>query len=81
MKNLFTYIEESTWQEREQIGEELKKLYNDAMEDMQELFVKARGKRANSKERREYLESVQRMGAIYDIFDILRIPYEMSEKL
>ena len=73
MKNFFEYLETSTWQERKTIETELKELYNGALKDMLYCFSLINIKR-NAKN--DYLEAVQRVGAIEQVFDILHIEYE-----
>lgn len=74
--NFFKYLEESTWQEREAIANELKAMYNGILQDEQECFVPAMREKRGSKARQRYFESVQRLGTIQGVFDTLHIEYE-----
>lgn len=73
MKNFFEYLETSTHQERHEIGEKLKQLYFDAMKDQQETFLEHRRNRKSTKARQNYFESVQRLGAISDVLELLGV--------
>lgn len=73
MKNFFEYLETSTQQERHEIGENIKNLYFGAYKDLQETFAEHRRNRKSTKARQNYLESVQRFGAIGDVLELLGI--------
>lgn len=74
--NFFDYLETSTHQERQAIAEELKALFFGALDDEAETFSKARQDKKSHKAREAYLESVQRVGALLDVFDVLHIDAE-----
>lgn len=73
MENFFEYLETSTQQERQEIGENIKKLYFGAYKDLQETFAEHRQNRKSTRTRQNYFESVQRFGAICDVLDLLGI--------
>jgi hypothetical protein len=73
MKNFFEYLETSTQQERQEIGEKIKQLYFDAIKDEQETFAKHIRNRKSTKARQNHFESVQRLGAIGDVLELLGI--------
>ena len=73
MKNFFDYLETSTQQERYEIGENIKQLYFGAYKDLQETFAEHRRNRKSIKSRQNYLESVQRLGAIGDVLELLGV--------
>lgn len=73
MKNIFEYLETSTQQERQEIGENIKELYLGAYEDLQETFAEHRQNRKSTSARQNYFESVQRFGAICDVLELLGI--------
>lgn len=73
MKNFFEYLETSTHQERHEIGENIKQLYFDAIKDEQETFAEHRRNRKSTKARQNYFESVQRLGAIGDVLELLGV--------
>ena len=67
--------------ERERKAEELKALYNAALKDEQETFAEYRRDKHSFTKKQNYFESVQRLGAITDIFDILGIEWNGGEFL
>lgn len=73
MENFFEHLETSTKQERQEIGESVKKLYLGAYEDLQETLAEHRQNRKSTKAKQNYFESVQRFGAICDILELLGI--------
>lgn len=73
MTSFFKYFEESSRVERENIAEELKELYNGAVEDEKETLSETRMNPRSHKARENYNLAVQRLGAIMDIFEILHI--------
>lgn len=73
MKNFFEYLETSTQQERQEIGENIKKLYFGAYKDLQATFLEDRRNPKSIKARQNYFESVQRYGAICDVLELLGI--------
>lgn len=73
---MFDYLERSTRQEREQLADELRALYNGALEDERRTYSRALENKRSTKARENYAEAVQRLGAITDIFDALHIDYE-----
>ena len=73
MENFFEHLETSTKQERQEIGESVKKLYLGAYEDLQETFAEHRRNPKSTKARQNYFESVQRFGAICDVLELLGI--------
>lgn len=73
MENFFEYLETSTKQERQEIGENIKKLYFGAYKDLQETFSAHRRNPKSTKARQNYFESVQRYGAIGDVLELLGI--------
>jgi hypothetical protein len=78
--SFFKYLEESTWQERESIANELKTMYNRILDDEQEYFALVREEKKGSKNSHKYLEVVARLGTIQGIFEILHIDYEYGER-
>lgn len=79
-KGFFDYIEHSTWQEKDEIADELKAMYNRILEDEQELFADVRDSKRDGKAKHRYLEAVQRVGTIQGVFDILHIEFECGRK-
>jgi hypothetical protein len=73
MKNFFEYLETSTRQECHEIGESIKDLYFGAYKDLQETFAEHRRNRKSTKATQNYLESVQRFGAIGDVLELLGV--------
>ena len=73
MKNFFEYLETSTQQERQEIGESIKSLYFGAYKDLQETFSEHRRNRKSTKARQNYFESVQRFGAVGDVLELLGV--------
>lgn len=73
MKNFFEYLETSTQQERQEIGENIKGLYFGAYKDLQEKFAEHRRNRKSTTARQNYVESVQRFGAIGDVLELLGV--------
>lgn len=73
---LFKYLETCNQQEKECIESKLKKLYLGALEDEKNCFAEMQRNKRSHKAKNNYFESVQRLGAIQDIFDILHIDYE-----
>lgn len=73
MKNFFEYLETSTQQERQEIGENIKWLYFGAYKDLQETFAEHRKNRKSTKAKQKYFESVQRFGAIGDVLELLGV--------
>lgn len=73
MKNFFEYLETSTQQERHEIGEKIKNLYFGAYKDLQETFAEHRRNRKSTTARQNYFESVQRVGAIGDVLELLGV--------
>lgn len=67
--------------ERERKAEELKALYNAALKDEQETFAEYRRDKRSFTKKQNYFESIQRLGAITDIFDILGIEWNGGEFL
>lgn len=77
---MFKYFEESTRQEREQIAQELKALYNGILEDERETFATLyNSKRRTPTQKQAYFEAVQRVGTIQAVFEILHIDYECGQ--
>lgn len=73
MENFFEYLETSTRQERQEIGENIEKLYFGAQEDLHETFSEHRRNPKSIKARQNYFESVQRFAAICDILELLGV--------
>ena len=76
---MFKYFETLSRTERETKADELKALYNAALKDQQEAFTKYRQDKRSFNKKQSYFESVQRLGAITDIFDILGIKWDDGE--
>lgn len=73
MANFFEYLETSTQQERQEIGENIKKLYFGAYKDLCATFSEHRRNPKSTKAGQNYFESVQRFGAIGDVLEILGV--------
>ena len=71
--NLFDYLETSSTKEKDEIQKALKELYINALKDERETFAKARENKKSHIAKASYLESVQRLGAILDVFEVLGI--------
>ncbi len=71
---MFEGILTRTKQERETIASELKGLYRAASEDNSNCLCEYRKNKKSVKARAAYYESCQRIGAIIEVFDILKIP-------
>lgn len=78
---MFKYFETLIKTERENKAEDLKALYNAAVKDEQETFAEYRRDKRSFNKKQSYFESVQRLGAITDIFDILGIEWDGGELL
>lgn len=73
MENFFEYLETSTKQERQEIGENIKKLYFEAYKDLQATFSEHRQNRKSTRARQKHFESEQRFGAICDVLELLGV--------
>ena len=71
---MFKYFEESTWQEKKEMENRLLDMYNDANEGNTECY-EAYHQNKTAKNKQTYFESVQRLGAILDVFEILHLDY------
>lgn len=71
---MFKYFEESTWQEKKEMENQLLAMYNDANKDNAECHEAYRQNRT-PKNKQTYFESVQRLGSILDVFEILHLDY------
>lgn len=78
--NFFQYLEESTWQERDAIANELKAMYNGILTDEEECYARTMRNEKSTKAKQEYFEAVQRLGTIQGIFDTLHIDFECGKK-
>lgn len=76
---MFKNFETLSRTEREAKAEELKALYNEALKDEQKTFAEYRRDKRSFNKKQSYFESVQRLGAITDIFDILGIEWDGGE--
>lgn len=73
MAKLFNYLFTARKEEQDEIENRVKSLYFGALSNAIETFSHQRGKRANSAERREYLEATQRVAAITDTLEVLGV--------
>lgn len=73
---MFEYLEQSTWQEKEVIAENLKVIYSEALYDEREAFAEFQKNKRSFNAKQNYFESVQRLGAITDVLDILHIEWD-----
>lgn len=78
-KHSLNYFETLTKSDKKVV--ELKALYNEALKDEQKTFAEYRQDKRSFNKKQSYFESVQRLGAITDIFDILGIEWEGGEPL
>ena len=79
--NLFDYLETSSNQEKDEIAKNLKELYLGALKDENETFAAHRANKNSGNARAAYFESIQRLGAILDVFEILGIlPEKIREE-
>ena len=69
---MFKYFEESTWQEKKEMENQLLAMYKDVNEDNTECY-EAYHQNKTAKNKQNYFESVQRLDAILDVFEILRL--------
>lgn len=76
---MFEYLEQSTWQEKEVIAENLKVIYYEALYDERDAFVEYQKNKRSFNAKQNYFESVQRLGAITDVLDILHIEWDNWE--
>jgi hypothetical protein len=79
-KGFFKYLEESTWQEKDAIANELKAMYNGILEDEQKCYAQTMRHEKSTKAKHNYFEAVQRLGTIQGIFETLHIDYECGKK-
>lgn len=73
MKNFFEYLETSTQQERQEMGENIKKLYFGAYKDLRATLLEHRRNPKSTKAKQNYFESLQRVGAICDVLELLGV--------
>lgn len=78
-ESIFKYLDCSTWQEKRQIAENLKRLYNRWYQEEQETFAEqrraAKGKAYNEAQKR-YIAAVSKLGAIQAVFAEMGIEFD-----
>ena len=76
---IFNHLDCSTWREKEQIAENLKRLYNRWYQEENETFAElrraAKGKAYNEAQKR-YIAAVSKIGAIQAVFAELGIEFD-----
>ena len=75
MSNLLKDINTYNRQEREEISKNIINLYNNALKDQDETFALTKQKPRSLTAKHNYLEAVQRLGAMNDILEALHIDY------
>lgn len=75
-ENFFEHLESCTLQEKELIAELLISTYKSAVKDQRECYYEYTENRQSKDKEIKYFESVQRLGAIIDVFGMLGVQAE-----